>query len=92
MKPGGRHQSRSIVSPFRAFLMPAMQPVAHATGRDVSVSTNGISSLRKRNGVLQTLQLDANLKKGNSGGLVLNSKGQVTGIVAKDLADSWRLS
>lgn len=47
----------------------------------VSVNTGRITSLRKKEGDLELIQLDAALNPGNSGGPVLNPKGRVVGIV-----------
>jgi hypothetical protein len=47
----------------------------------ISVSTGAITSLRKKDGKLEMIQLDASLNPGNSGGPVLNSEGRVIGIV-----------
>jgi S1-C subfamily serine protease len=47
----------------------------------ISVSTGAITSLRKKNGKLEMIQLDASINPGNSGGPVLNSEGRLIGIV-----------
>lgn len=47
----------------------------------VTVSTGRVTSLRKRGGELEHIQLDASLNPGNSGGPVLDSAGKVVGIV-----------
>lgn len=56
-----------------------------ATAQDeypgVTVSPGHITALRKTHGELRTLQLDASLNPGNSGGPVLNERGEVIGIV-----------
>jgi hypothetical protein len=46
----------------------------------ISVSPGAITSLRKKNGKLEQIQLDASLNPGNSGGPVLDSGGRVVGI------------
>jgi S1-C subfamily serine protease len=48
---------------------------------NVTVSMGHVTSLRKLNGELQHIQLDASLNPGNSGGPVLDGTGQVIGIV-----------
>ncbi len=47
----------------------------------ISVSTGHVTSLRKKAGILELIQLDAALNPGNSGGPVLDSAGHVVGIV-----------
>jgi streptogramin lyase len=47
----------------------------------VTVSTGHITALRRSQGELEDIQLDAVLNHGNSGGPVINAKGQVIGIV-----------
>ena len=48
---------------------------------NITVSTGHITSLRKSKGELQAIQLDALLNPGNSGGPVINARGEVVGIV-----------
>jgi S1-C subfamily serine protease len=48
---------------------------------EISVSIGAITSLRKKEGKLELIQLDASLNPGNSGGPVLDSDGRVVGIV-----------
>lgn len=47
----------------------------------ISVSTGHLTSLRKKAGEIELIQLDAVLNPGNSGGPVLDSNGRVIGIV-----------
>ena len=47
----------------------------------ISVNVGRITALRKAKGQLQTIQLDAQLNPGNSGGPVLDESGKVVGIV-----------
>ncbi len=54
----------------------------------ISVNTGRITSLRKKNGKLSQIQLDAQLNPGNSGGPVLNAKGQVIGVVTAGVLGS----
>jgi len=54
----------------------------------VTVSTGRITSLRKVGGELQQIQLDASVNPGNSGGPVLNDKGQVVGVVVSYIPGS----
>ena len=47
----------------------------------ITVSSGAITSLRKKEGKLELIQIDASLNPGNSGGPVLDSDGRVVGIV-----------
>jgi len=65
-----------------AFGYPFGKNLALAEGEDpaISVSTGAITSLRKKEGKLEVLQLDASLNPGNSGGPILDPEGRVIGI------------
>jgi S1-C subfamily serine protease len=54
----------------------------------VSVNTGRITSLRKRKGELELIQLDAALNPGNSGGPVLDPNGRIVGIVQAGVVGS----
>lgn len=66
-----------------AFGFPFGKALAVGEGSypDISVNVGRITSLRKTDGKLQQIQLDAQLNPGNSGGPVLDDKGRVVGIV-----------
>ncbi|HLV79243.1 MAG TPA: trypsin-like peptidase domain-containing protein, partial [Chthonomonadaceae bacterium] len=53
----------------------------HGEYPSVTVTTGHITALRKTEGVLSAIQMDAAVHPGNSGGPILNAKGQVVGIV-----------
>lgn len=48
---------------------------------NITVIVGRVSSLRKANGLLESIQLDASLNPGNSGGPVMNPRGEVAGVV-----------
>jgi mono/diheme cytochrome c family protein len=54
----------------------------------ISVSTGHITSLRKVDGALTLVQLDASLNEGNSGGPIIDSKGEVVAIVMAGIPGS----
>jgi S1-C subfamily serine protease len=59
-------------------------PFGETLGKNVSVNRTTVSSLRKANGWVETVQLAGGLNPGNSGGPVTNAKGEVIGVsVAK---------
>ncbi len=90
--PLGDSQGLFETMPVAAFGFPFGTDLALRDNEfpNVSVSTGHISALRMSRGELQEIQLDAALNPGNSGGPVLNEKGQVIGIVASGIewADS----
>lgn len=47
----------------------------------VTATAGAVSSLRKKDGQLELIQLDVNLNPGNSGGPVLDSSGKAVGVV-----------
>ena len=51
----------------------------------VSVSVGRVTSLRKKQGVLERIQLDATLNPGNSGGAVVDDNGRVVGVVTSGI-------
>ncbi len=55
---------------------------------NISINTGKITSLRKANGKLVIIQLDANLNPGNSGGPVIDSNGKVVGVVWAGVPDA----
>jgi len=54
----------------------------------ITVSTGHITALRKLKGALHAIQLDASLNPGNSGGPILNDKGEVIAIVQEGIPGS----
>src|SRR5262245_31691219 len=55
-------------------------PLGKSLGKSITVSRSSISSLRKENGHLKEIQLDGGIHEGNSGGPVVNDKGEVVGV------------
>lgn len=59
-------------------------PFGEFLGKSVTVSSTKVSSLRRDRGTIETIQLAGGLNPGNSGGPVVNVKGEVVGVsVAK---------
>ena len=59
-------------------------PLASALGADVSASEGQVNAIREE-GRIPLLQIDANVNPGNSGGPVLNDRGEVVGVVVSKL-------
>ncbi len=76
---GALSETQSVV----AFGYPFGSELAVAGGKypAISVNVGRITALRHKGGSLHELQLEASLNPGNSGGPVLNTKGQVVGVV-----------
>jgi hypothetical protein len=76
--------------PVAAFGYPFGSDLALKDGDfpNITVSTGHITSLRKVNGKLSVIQLDASLNPGNSGGPILNDKGEVIAIVMEGIPGS----
>src|SRR5205807_1157873 len=55
-------------------------PLGKALGKSITVSKSSISSLRKENGELKEIQLNGGINEGNSGGPIVNEKGEVLGV------------
>lgn len=83
---GGLMETQSVTT----FGYPFGKELALAVGEypGVTVSVGRITSLRKANGELREIQVDASLNPGNSGGPVLNEKGQVIGVVSAGIRGS----
>ena len=65
----------------------ALAPGKH-TYPAISVNVGSITSLRRRDGQLERIQLDAALNPGNSGGPVLDKGGKVIGVVVAGVRGS----
>jgi S1-C subfamily serine protease len=81
--PLGKVSGLMETARLTAFGYPFGESLALAEGTypAISVSPGAITSLRKKDGKLEMIQLDASLNPGNSGGPVLDSDGRVVGIV-----------
>jgi hypothetical protein len=86
----GDSQTLIETLPVLALGYPFGRQLAFVTGEypSVTVSTGHITSLQKSQGTLARIQLDASLHPGNSGGPVVNARGQVIGIVMSGIPGS----
>ena len=55
-------------------------PFGKQLGKNITISKSSVSSLRKENGELKQVQVNGGIHSGNSGGPVVDSKGQVIGV------------
>jgi S1-C subfamily serine protease len=55
-------------------------PLGDIAGREITVSTTTVSSLRRENGVLTAVQVNGGMHPGNSGGPLTDKGGQVVGV------------
>jgi S1-C subfamily serine protease len=55
-------------------------PLGDAAGKEITVSTTTVSSLRKENGVLTAVQVNGGMHPGNSGGPLTDRAGQVVAV------------
>lgn len=55
-------------------------PLGDIVGKEITVSTTTVSSLRKENGVLTAVQVNGGMHPGNSGGPLTDRAGQVVGV------------
>ncbi|MEA3211266.1 MAG: serine protease Do [Chthoniobacter sp.] len=62
-------------------------PVEMKSYGPISVNVGRITSLRKKNGVLNAIDLDARVSPGNTGGPVLDPNGKVIGIVSSGVVN-----
>jgi len=77
-------------TPIVAFGYPFGSDLALKAGDypSITVSTGHITALRKIKGDLHSIQIDASLNPGNSGGPILNDKGEVIAIVQEGIPGS----
>jgi Trypsin-like peptidase domain len=61
-------------------------PFGKRLGKNITVSRSSVSSLRKEDGVLKQIQVNGGMHPGNSGGPVVNSKGEVVGMAVSGIA------
>ncbi len=55
-------------------------PFGSSLGKNITVNTSSVSSLRRNNGVLKQVQVNGGMNPGNSGGPVTDTRGVVVGV------------
>jgi S1-C subfamily serine protease len=66
-------------------------PYGKKPGKEVTVESTKVSSLRRTNGSLEKVQLAGGIRPGNSGGPVANAKGDVVGVSVSALKIDERI-
>jgi predicted Zn finger-like uncharacterized protein len=60
-------------------------PFGENLGKEISISTSKVTSLRQKNGVLDRVQIDGSMNPGNSGGPVVDAAGDVVGVAVSGI-------
>jgi predicted Zn finger-like uncharacterized protein len=55
-------------------------PLGEQLGKEITIRPSSVSSLRKRNGILEKVQVNGGMDPGNSGGPVVDNAGDVVGV------------
>ncbi len=55
-------------------------PLGDQLGKEISIRPTTVTSLRKKNGALEKVQVEGGMTPGNSGGPVVDSRGDVVGV------------
>src|SRR5262249_38069983 len=63
-------------------------PFAAELGKNIAVSTSSVSSLRKDGGIITRVQVNGGMHPGNSGGPVVNTRGEVIGVAVSVIRGS----
>jgi predicted Zn finger-like uncharacterized protein len=67
-------------------------PLGKQLGEEITIRPSSVSSLRKRNGELETVQVAGGMDHGNSGGPVVDSSGDVVGVAVAGIEGSSLLN
>jgi hypothetical protein len=60
-------------------------PLGERLGKEITVRPASVSSLRKKDGVLDKIQVDGGMDPGNSGGPVVDGRGRVVGVAVSGI-------
>jgi S1-C subfamily serine protease len=60
-------------------------PLGERLGKEITIRESSVSSLRKENGVLNRVQVNGGMDPGNSGGPVVDSRGDVVGVAVSGI-------
>lgn len=58
-------------------------PFGKELGKSITVTKSSVTSLRKENGQLKDIQVNGGMHPGNSGGPVINQRGEVVGVAVR---------
>jgi Trypsin-like peptidase domain len=91
--PLGTDDELVETTPLTAFGYPFGRMLASDSRYpSVSVNTGAITALRRKEGKLSAIQLDASVNPGNSGGPVVDRNGKLLGIVTSGVSGGARLN
>ncbi len=60
-------------------------PLGERLGKEITVRPSSVSALRKKNGVLDRIQVNGGMDPGNSGGPVVDTSGSVVGVAVSGI-------
>jgi hypothetical protein len=60
-------------------------PLGESLGKEITIRPTSVSSLRKKNGVLDRVQVNGGMDPGNSGGPVVDGNGEVVGVAVSGI-------
>jgi predicted Zn finger-like uncharacterized protein len=60
-------------------------PLGEQLGKEITIRPSSVSSLRKKNGVLDRVQVNGGMDPGNSGGPVVDNTGDVVGVAVSGI-------
>jgi S1-C subfamily serine protease len=60
-------------------------PLGENLGKEITIRPSSVSSLRKKNGVLERIQVNGGMDPGNSGGPVVDAAGDVIGVAVSGI-------
>src|SRR5262249_44743110 len=75
--------ARNLVETQRVFVFGF--PLGDRLGKEITVRESSVASLRKDNGVLTKVQVHGGMDPGNSGGPVVDARGDVVGVAVSGI-------
>ena len=63
-------------------------PLGQRLGKEITIGNSRVASLRRDNGVLTRIQLSGEMNPGNSGGPIIDTRGNVVGVAVSGVAST----